>query len=195
MLLLAAGFAGWLDVNGIGSWADVSGPYTSSTEWPIYLGPDMPSAPDQCIVITPTVRAPRRGADILQSMQVRLRGRADAGRNDVAAKAQDIEDLCYPNGFPRVFVQLGFLKAGQILNGPATLLPADGARRVGLTMNYTIRYRNPVALPPLAGYTLVAPVDQYIKSPDGSIRTLVAMTQAEYDAAAPDPTRAVIIIP
>ena len=191
---LAGGFAGWLAMNSLASWADVTGPYDSSTEWPIYQGPDMGTSPDRQMVITPGATT-RTRADIVQALQIRYRGAQDEHPNSVMTQAQAVDDLCYPNGFPRVHVSLGYIRAGAILSGPGTPLGTDSRRRFEFVQNYRVRYRRPpMDQLPAQEYSLVGP-GPFITSPDASIRTIVAMTQAEFDLLPADPTRAVFIIP
>lgn len=191
-MVVVYGFAGWLAANDAASWPDVTGPYTEATEWPVYPGPDMLVTPHRQIVVTPTTSRRDLGT-IRQGIQVRYRGRPDDPTDDVISRAQRVMDMCYPNGHPRVQVSLGLIRAGQIYPGDETFMGRDANRRAEYVQNFVIRYRPPVGVPTL-GYS-VLDQERFVTSPDGSVRTIVTMTQAEFDQALPDPTRAVLIIP
>lgn len=147
---LVGGFAAFLAENGAGVWDDFGNgtPYTTGSAWPIYLGPDMPVSPSRLIVLTPGVQT-RIRADVIQNMQIRLRGNAadpdqlGAALDDVLGKTQEILDLVYPNGFPRAHVQLGPVRVGAIIPGDILPLASDGNRRPGATLNIRIRARRP----------------------------------------------------
>jgi hypothetical protein len=145
--VVAAGFAAWI-ANGIDpiefdGLPDVE--YTTATEWPIYVGPDIPPSPDQVIVITPADAIRVRGT-ILQSLQIRLRGLAREDAWQVRACAQAIIDYCTPNGFPRGHVNMGAFRAGTVMIRSRMPIPVDGQKRPGMTVNLDIRYRKPLPL-------------------------------------------------
>lgn len=147
---IAGGTAAYLAGLGLVAWDDFGEgtAYTADSEWPTFLGPDMPPTPDSVVVITPTSQTKIRG-DVLQGLQIRLRGpatSADEAHPDpriVADKAQAIEDALYPNGFPLVHVTLGAVRVGAVLFGNATPFSPDGRGRHGHVMNFTVRARRP----------------------------------------------------
>lgn len=140
--VIARGLAAWLAGADIIAWAPVTGAYDGTTEWPTYIGPRMPLTPDEVVVITPTTADYVRG-DVMQGIQVRLRGAADARDDAVRARAQSILDMCLPNGFPRTAVLLGDTRVGGIFPGPNTNLGDDAQRRPEVVQNYRIRFRRP----------------------------------------------------
>lgn len=137
---IAEAMAAWFDELGLGTWERSSGAYTAATEWPIYIGPDMPTTPHRLILITPTVQE-RLRADIVQSVQVRFRGAQDAPVSTVRDRAQAVMDACYPNGFPRVHTRLGDCNVGAIMFTNWLEIDSDSIRRHGSIQNYRVRFR------------------------------------------------------
>lgn len=138
--LIVSGFANFLQANDVASWDGSMPAYTVDTPWPIFRGPDVPATPHQLIVLTPTTVA-RRASTIVQGLQVRLRGAEGENAYNVRARAQMIDDLCNPNGFPAAHLQMGAIRVGAILPGDQTPIDADGRGRHGWVLNYAIRYR------------------------------------------------------
>jgi len=147
-LQIVDGIAKYLEEHGIASWDEFGEgePYTGETEWPIYLGPDMPVSPNRVIVITPGVQSFMR-ADVMTSVQIRLRGTPstpqDPHRDEVSSKMQEIHDLFYPNGFPLAHVTMGNIRVGAVFPGDAQPLDPDGSRRHGALQNFRLRTRRP----------------------------------------------------
>lgn len=141
---VTAGVATYLAENGLASWDDFGNgtPYTSSTEWPIFLGPNMPATPNRLICLTPGVQSFVR-ADVTTSIQIRLRGSMGATSDEVEAKAQAIHDLFYPNGFPLAHVTLGTIRAGAVLPGDMLPVERDSNRRHGHIQSIRVRSRRP----------------------------------------------------
>lgn len=140
--LVVHGFAAWIAAGTIASWDnDGAGPfYTTSTVYPIFVGPDMPATPDRCIVLNPTI-VTQRMARIDQGLQVRVRGTARAPAADVRDMAQQIQDLAYPNGFPAVGVDFGVIGRVAVLSSARGPIDRDEAGRHGWVANYVIRWR------------------------------------------------------
>lgn len=145
--VVADGLAAWL-ANGIGP-VEFDGlpgvTYDADTEWPIFIGPDVPPTPDRLIVITP-LSAPRVRGTVEQDVQIRLRGTGWDDAWQVRACAQAIVDYCTPNGFPRVHVNMGAVRVGMVKVETQTPIPVDGQKRPGYTLNLRIRYRKPLPL-------------------------------------------------
>lgn len=157
---VVGGLATYLAAQGAASWDEFGQgtAYTTDTAWPIYIGPDMPTSPDRLIVLTPGVQA-HRGADILSSVQIRLRGLPDdengSHGDEVADKAQQIHDILYPNGFPLVHVAMGDIRVGAVFPGDALPLDPDGSRRHGSIQNFRLRTRR-------VGPSIITPPDGYM---------------------------------
>lgn len=142
---IAGGLAAFLRDAGVLAWDDFEDgtPYESDTEWPTFLGPRMPSSPDAIVAITPTTRSYVR-ADVIQGIQIRVRGSVDADLNEVTLKGQEIHDVLYPNGFPLAHATLGTVRVGAVIpSGDELPLDADDARRRGYIMNVRVRARRP----------------------------------------------------
>lgn len=150
--LLTAGVAEFLAARGLASW-DQWGegtPYTAETTWPVFIGPEMPTSPDRCIILTPGVRTLVR-ANVDQAIQIRLRGlpyvagNPDSHLTALEYHAQQIADAFYPNGFPLVHADLGGIRVGIVRPGMTSDLPLsqDGNRRHGHIQNIRIRVRRP----------------------------------------------------
>ena len=138
------GFATWLRQHGVASWdRDGGQPYTTETEWPQYIGPDVPPTPHALIVITAGVRS-QQGGTITQGAQIRVRGSQDGPASIADDKMQQILELCSPNGFPRTAVALGTIRVGMIRAGDLVPLGTDAARRHEAVLNLSIRYRQPL---------------------------------------------------
>jgi hypothetical protein len=149
-LQLLGGIAGFLNDHELGSWDDFGAtPYTEDTVRPIFIGPDMPTYPDECITLTPGVRSYMR-ADILTGVQIRLRGKKvdgtagnDAVSTDVSDWAQQVMDVFYPNGFPLTATQFGSVRVGAVIPGDALPLSRDANGRFGYIQNFGFRGRRP----------------------------------------------------
>lgn len=142
--LLVGGLAQYLAEHDVAEWDDFGSgtAYTSASEWPVFLGPDMPSTPDPIVVLTPGVTSYLR-ADIMQNVQIRVRGTAGVDEDEVADRAQRIMDVLYPNGFPLVHAQFGEIRVGAVLPGDRLPLSRDENRRHGIVQNVRIRARRP----------------------------------------------------
>lgn len=140
---LLRGLAVLLREAGVAAWAlDGGEPYTSSTRWPIYLGPDVPPTPSELVVLTLGVRE-RVRATTTQAVQLRFRGGEDADPNEVAAKAAEADRVFYPNGFPLSSVILSTgIRLGAILPGSSSSpLGRDDRRRPEYALNVRARFR------------------------------------------------------
>lgn len=142
--LIARAFAAWVAAGTAATWDNAgAGPaYTAATNYPIFIGPDMPPTPDRIIVVTPTTIA-QRMARIDQGLQVRVRGAAKLGDpDDVHTMAQALQDLAYPNGFPAVGVDFGApIGRVSVLSAARGPIPRDDGGRFGFVANYVIRWR------------------------------------------------------
>lgn len=144
--LLVGGLAEYLAAVGLGSWDDFGEgvPNTGSSEWPIYLGPDVPATPDRLIVLTPGTRSFLR-ADIVTNIQIRLRGSVGASADEVQDHAERIHQALYPNGFPLAHVTMGELRIGAVFPGDTLPLDRDKNRRHGHIQSFRFRGRYKVA--------------------------------------------------
>lgn len=143
-LEVIGGLATYLADHDLASWDDFGAgtAYTGATEWPIFIGPDVPAMPHRVIVLTPGPQMFTR-ADVMTSVQVRIRGLKDDTYIEVGDKAQEIMDLLYPNGFPLAHVALGSIRVGAVIPGSTLPLSPDADRRHGHIQNFGIRSRRP----------------------------------------------------
>lgn len=143
--LHAEGLATILDEAGIATY-DFRGssPYTTETEWPIYIGKVLPATPHRIINLSPGIQSFRR-ADVMTSVQIRLRGLPNDGDNtvddEVASKHQEILDFLYPWGEPKTHFQMGEIRIGAVFPGDTLPIEADGQRRSGVLQNFRFRAR------------------------------------------------------
>lgn len=142
--LAAVGLADW-----DGGTMTVGTEYDGATEWPQFMGPNMPMLA-RVLVLTPTATTTLR-ASVTQSFQIRARDRADAQVWDIAAKLQQIRDHFTPGGHPRSSFLLGDVAVSKVVTLDPTILPDDAERRPGATLNLTIHARRiaSVDLPPV----------------------------------------------
>lgn len=143
---IAGGLAAFLAAAGVVQWDDFDeDPYDplDPPEWPTFLGPEMPATPDRCVVLTPTTRSYVR-ADVMQGVQIRVRGSVDGVSAEVLDKLQEIHDVIYPNGFPLSNATLGDVRVGAVLPaGDELPLDPDAGRRRGIIKNVRVRARRP----------------------------------------------------
>lgn len=143
---IVGGVAVYLADNGLADWDDfgTGAAYDENSEWPVILGPDMPPLPHKLIVLTPGPQSFLR-ADVLTTVQIRLRGAQDATADEVEEEAQAIHDLFYPNGFPLAHVLLGTVRVGAVFPGDMLPLDPDSQRRHGHIQSIRVRSRRPHA--------------------------------------------------
>jgi hypothetical protein len=148
-LELAGGVAAYLAEHDVVSWDDFGAgtAYDSSTPWPTFIGPRMPTGPDALVVVTSTVQA-RIRADVLQGFQIRLRG--DALSEDSEPDPEQINALhdailavLYPNGYPLVHATLGNVRVGIVRYLGSMIAETDAAGRLGIMLNFQARARRP----------------------------------------------------
>ncbi len=115
-------------------------PYTGREAVLILAGPVMPADPDSVIVLTPTEPVMLR-ADVAQTVQVRIRGAADARPWDIAALGQRIADLFQPGGHARSSFTMGGLAFGRCDASYPQSIGNDTNRRPEVTLNLRFHAR------------------------------------------------------
>lgn len=115
--------------------------YTSSTPWPTFLGPNMPTKPSRALVLTATTATTERG-NVMQGLQVRARDAADTAQWDVLGKLQQIRDHLNPGGNPRSSFIMGGMPVSKVVTiADPQPLALDAERRPGATLNFRIHSR------------------------------------------------------
>lgn len=135
------GFAAFLASKGVLSW-DADYAYTPDDEWPTYVQSDAPKTPDRLVHIAVGPQTFIR-ADVVTSIQVRVRGGQDDTESVASDKMQQIQDILYPNGFPLVHTLMGGVRVGIARPGGLLPLTADQSRRFAVVINYMLRTRRP----------------------------------------------------
>lgn len=158
---IAEGMAWYMADHGIANWDRNGGDaYVDDTPWPTYLGPEMPSTPNRCIVVTPGAQSFVK-ANVLIGVQIRVRGevRDKGGSIDqTQQKMQAIHDLFYPNGWPLSNAMLGNVRVGAVIPGSRMPLSPDERGRHGALEEFGIRARRiPGANPPSSGTIIPQP--------------------------------------
>jgi len=116
-----------------GEWAD------PLPAWPLF--PRVEPTPAQLIGVVVGQPAYER-ADIDTLVQIRVRGAIDGLEETVLEKGQEIFDLYYPRGFPRVHFALpGGPRIGAVIPVSRGRLGADSQRRYEVSYNFRFRGR------------------------------------------------------
>ena len=135
---LVDGFGVYLTALDVLAWDPVTLP--SGADWPMLEGPDVPTDPDRLVVVTAQEPVFVR-ATATATVQVRLRGSADADVGEVLEQAEAIRRAVTPNGFPLVHADLGTIRVGEVRHLNGLTLSPDGSRRFGFVQNYRVRFR------------------------------------------------------
>lgn len=127
-------------IDGVGNDLDV--PWEEQDALPLWpTFPRVEPTPHRLIAVV--VGAPTfERADIDTLVQLRIRGDQDAGEDEVLDMGQDIFDLFYPRGFPRVHFTLPQgPRIGASMPISRARLGADSQRRHELSYNFRFRGR------------------------------------------------------